>query len=90
MQPVFPNPLQHWKHWFDGAPELARRVVDAVDVPVIAAGSIDGPERVQAMRQAGVWAFTIGSAIFDGRFGGEPVRRQVDTVLRMPAPCSST
>ena len=69
------------------APELARRVVDAVDVPVIAAGSIDRPERVQAMRQAGVWAFTIGSAIFDRRFGDASVRRQVDSVLRMPATC---
>ncbi len=76
---------------FDGnAPELARQVVEAVNVPVIAAGSIDRPERVQAMRQAGVWAFTVGSAIFDGRFLGEPVRRQVDTILQMPSICTST
>ena len=69
---------------FDGdAAKLARRVVQAVDIPVIAAGSIDGPARVQAMRQAGAWAFTVGSAVFDGRFLTEPVRQQVEAILGM-------
>jgi hypothetical protein len=44
------------------APGLACQVVQAVKKPVIAAGSIDRPERVQAMRAAGMWAFTVGSA----------------------------
>lgn len=61
---------------------LTQRVVKAVSVPVIAAGSIDSAERVQAMRQAGVWAFTVGSAVFDGSFLGEPVRQQIDNILR--------
>jgi hypothetical protein len=63
------------------APELARQVVKAVGVPVIAAGSIDRPERVQAMRQAGVWAFTVGSAVFDGRFLPGPLPQRVDAIL---------
>jgi hypothetical protein len=71
------------------APDLARRVVQAVDLPVIAAGSIDSAVRVRAMRQAGVWAFTVGSAVFDGRFLPEPVpqqvSQQVDVLLRMAA-----
>jgi NAD(P)H-dependent flavin oxidoreductase YrpB (nitropropane dioxygenase family) len=49
----------------DGA-ELAAAVVEAVDVPVIAAGSVDSPERIQALNEAGVWGFTIGSAILSG------------------------
>jgi tryptophan synthase alpha subunit len=61
---------------------LAKRVVEAVTVPVIAAGSIDSAERLQAMRQAGVWAFTVGSAVFDGSFLDEPVPQQIDTILR--------
>jgi hypothetical protein len=61
---------------------LTQRVVKAVSVPVIAAGSIDRAERVQAMRQAGVWAFTVGSAVFDGSFLGEPVPQQIDNILR--------
>jgi hypothetical protein len=63
--------------------ELARRVVQAVDVPVIAAGSIDRAERVQAMLQAGVWGFTVGTAVFDGSFLAEPVAQQVDNILRL-------
>lgn len=62
--------------------ELTRRVVKAVSVPVIAAGSIDSAERVQAMRQAGAWAFTVGSAVFDGSFLDEPVPQQIDKILR--------
>lgn len=61
--------------------ELTRRVVKAVSVPVIAAGSIDSAARVQAMRQAGAWAFTVGSAVFDGSFLDEPVPQQIDRIL---------
>jgi hypothetical protein len=35
---------------------------------LICAGSIDSPARVQALREAGCDAFTIGSAAFDGSF----------------------
>lgn len=61
--------------------QLAQRVVRAVNVPVIAAGSIDRAERVQAMRRAGVWGFTVGSAVFDGGFLTEPVPQQIDNIL---------
>jgi hypothetical protein len=63
--------------------DLTRRVVKAVKVPVIAAGSIDCAERVQAMRRAGAWAFTVGSAVFDGSFLSEPVPQQIDNILRL-------
>jgi hypothetical protein len=43
--------------------ELTRHVVEAVDVPVIAAGSIDGETRVKAMIDADTWGFTVGSAL---------------------------
>lgn len=50
---------------------------------VIVAGSVNSPERVQALRAAGVDAFTIGSAVFDGSFaprkGG--IRAQLREVL---------
>jgi hypothetical protein len=35
---------------------------------LICAGSVDSPMRIQALRQAGCDAFTIGSAAFDGSF----------------------
>jgi CheY-like chemotaxis protein len=50
----------------DGA-ELAAAVAGAVDVPVIAAGSVDSPARIAALNEAGVWGFTIGSAILAGQ-----------------------
>lgn len=65
------------------APALTRAVVEAVKLPVIAAGSIDSEQRVQAMREAGVWAFTVGSAVFDGDFLLEPVGQQIDTILNL-------
>jgi hypothetical protein len=62
-------------------PLLTQQVVQAVNKPVIAAGSIDSHARVQAMREAGAWAFTVGSALFDGAFIEAPIRTQVHTIL---------
>jgi pyridoxal biosynthesis lyase PdxS len=64
-------------------PDLAKQVVQAVKKPVIAAGSIDRPERVQAMRAAGMWAFTVGSALFDGLFPANAMKSQVESVLEL-------
>lgn len=64
-------------------PALARAVVDSVKVPVIAAGSIHSFERVQAMQAAGVWGFTVGSALFERSFPFDPVRSQVDAILEL-------
>ncbi|HEY1944186.1 MAG TPA: 4-hydroxythreonine-4-phosphate dehydrogenase [Roseiarcus sp.] len=47
---------------------LMRAVADAVDKPVIVAGSIDGPARVAAVAASGAAGFTIGSAAIDGVF----------------------
>ncbi|MGL4232527.1 MAG: 4-hydroxythreonine-4-phosphate dehydrogenase [Casimicrobium sp.] len=69
---------------FNGdAPTLARRVVQAVSKPVIAAGSIDRPERVLAMREAGARAFTVGSALFDGLFPANAMKAQIESVLQL-------
>lgn len=62
---------------------LVRSVVDAVDVPVIAAGSVDSAEKIGRLSDAGVWGFTVGSAIFDGTFTGGSVRERVERVLAM-------
>lgn len=62
---------------------LTRRVVAAVDMPVIAAGSINGPERVATMLEAGVWGFTVGSAIFEGAFLTHGVETQVERILSL-------
>ena len=64
-------------------PALAKAVVNAVRLPVIAAGSIHTADRVAAMQHAGVWGFTVGSALFDGAFQTDPIRSQVQTILEL-------
>jgi hypothetical protein len=68
---------------FDGDVEaLTAAVVERSAGPVIAAGSVDSLERIAALIRLGVWGFTIGGAIFDGRFAGAPsVAAQIETVL---------
>jgi hypothetical protein len=45
---------------------LVEAVVEASPLPVIAAGSVDSAERIRALADRGVWAFTIGTAALDG------------------------
>ena len=62
---------------------LIAAVVQAVEVPVIAAGSIASQERIRTVAQLGVWGFTVGSAVFANAFkGGEPnLRGQIEAIL---------
>lgn len=70
---------------YDGDAEaLVGNLVAAVRVPVIAAGSIDSDARIEAMRRAGVWGFTIGKAVLDGEFvPNAPLLDQLRHVLRV-------
>jgi hypothetical protein len=71
---------------YDGDVErLMAAVTAAVRVPVIAAGSIDRVERIEAVGRCGAWGFTVGGAIFEGRFGPGPVAAQARTVLEASA-----
>lgn len=47
---------------------LVRAARAATPGQVIVAGSVNGPGRIRALREAGADAFTIGSAAFDGSF----------------------
>jgi len=72
---------------YDGDVEaLVASVVAAASGPVIAAGSVDSMARIDALVRIGVWAFTIGGAIFDGRFGDpDDLAGQVGAVLERVA-----
>jgi len=48
--------------------ELVRKVDDAVDVPIVSAGSINSLDRVQETIDQGIWGFTIGGAFFEKKF----------------------
>jgi len=61
---------------------LTRAVVESVDGPVIAAGSVATLEQIADLEAAGAWGFTIGGAIFEARLpGGPTVAGQVEAVL---------
>ena len=47
---------------------LLKKVVRAVEIPVVSAGSIASFERIAEVQESGAWGFTIGSAFFEGAF----------------------
>ncbi len=48
--------------------DLVLAVRDAVDVPIVSAGSINSFNRLQETIDQGVWGFTIGGAFFEKKF----------------------
>ena len=82
-----------------GADLLAYRSVDAEPLALveaaraalsgalIVAGSIDTPDQIQALAAAGVDAFTIGTAAFEGAFSPdkEGLRAQIEDILAAAA-----
>ena len=61
---------------------LLEAVLDAIEIPVIAAGSVNSAERIGALVDHGVWAFTIGTAALDGELvPGAPLADQLRYVL---------
>lgn len=70
--------------WAGDVPVLVQAVTAASRGPVIAAGSVDSAERINALAAAGAWAFTIGGAVFDARLpAGPSVREQVACALEL-------
>jgi hypothetical protein len=69
---------------YDGdVDELVEAVVKATYLPVIAAGSFDSAERIEALGERGVWGFTIGTAALDGKLvAGAPLAGQLEYALR--------
>jgi hypothetical protein len=68
---------------YDGdVAKLVREVAAATSLPLICAGSVDSVARIEALRDLGVWAFTIGTAALDGAFvPGKPLGDQLRLVV---------
>ncbi len=58
---------------------LNKRFVEEVDAPVCIAGSVNSFERLEEIKAADPWSFTIGSAFFDNKFGAT-FKEQIDKV----------
>lgn len=61
------------------AEQLISEIVSKTNMPVCVAGSIDGYDRLQFVKDIQPWAFTIGSAFFDQKFGSS-IAEQIDIV----------
>jgi uncharacterized protein related to proFAR isomerase len=72
---------------YDGdVDELVEAVVKATYLPVIAAGSVDSAQRIEALGERGVWAFTIGTAALDGKLvSAAPLAAQLEYVMQAAA-----
>ena len=51
--------------------EVIRVLLKKVSFPVVVAGSIASFERIDIVNKLNPWTFTIGSALFDGKFGSD-------------------
>jgi len=58
--------------------EPVERVVDAVDIPVVASGGVATLPDVRALRDAGAAAVVVGTALYEGRFTLEEARAAVE------------
>lgn len=61
------------------AAELNKQFVSKVDAPVVIAGSINSFSKLDELKEASPWAFTIGGAFFENRFNGT-FSEQIDKV----------
>lgn len=61
------------------AQELIAAMVSQSGLPVCVAGSIDSVERLQFIKDVQPWAFTIGSAFFEHKFG-DSIAEQINRV----------
>jgi hypothetical protein len=60
---------------------LVESVLSAVSKPVIAAGSVNSVERIHELRELGVWAFTVGGAVFEATFPAPADNRSQITAI---------
>lgn len=67
---------------FEGdAIKLNSEFVKALQVPVCLAGSVNTYERLNEVKATGAWAFTIGGAFFEKKFGNKSFGEQIDDVI---------
>jgi hypothetical protein len=82
MDGVYGLDLLTYRHPAADPEALTKAVADASLGPVIAAGSVQGEAQIRLLDRAGAWAFTVGSAIFEGLLqGGPALDAQVRSVL---------
>ncbi|MGZ0747022.1 1-(5-phosphoribosyl)-5-[(5-phosphoribosylamino)methylideneamino]imidazole-4-carboxamide isomerase [Haloparvum sp. AD34] len=62
--------------------EAVERVVDAVDIPVVASGGVAAVDDVVALRDAGAAAVVVGTALYEGEFTLQEAQQAVENERR--------
>ncbi|GGN12251.1 1-(5-phosphoribosyl)-5-[(5-phosphoribosylamino)methylideneamino]imidazole-4-carboxamide isomerase [Halarchaeum nitratireducens] len=57
--------------------DVVSRVVDAVDIPVVASGGVAALDDITALREAGAAAVVVGTALYEGNFTLAEARERV-------------
>lgn len=65
--------------YIDDAEQLISEMVEKTGRPVCVAGSVDSYDRLRFIKKVQPWAFTIGSAFFENKFGST-FAEQIDNV----------
>lgn len=60
---------------------LARAFVRAINLPVVIAGSIGSFNQLDVIKELHPWAFTVGSAFFEHKFGHAAIGEQIEEVI---------
>jgi hypothetical protein len=77
------NLLAYRREPVSEVPQLIKAVQEKVGLPLIIAGSINSFERIEKMKELGVWTFTIGGAINDRHFvPGGTIKENINAVLK--------
>jgi phosphoribosylformimino-5-aminoimidazole carboxamide ribotide isomerase len=58
--------------------ERVKRVVEAVDVPVVASGGVASIEDIRALKDAGAAAVVVGTALYEGAFTLQAAKAAVE------------
>ena len=62
---------------------LIKKLVHTLTMPVIVAGSVGSFERIDVVNSLNPWAFTIGTALFDGEFTNDfAIKAQLEAVIQ--------
>lgn len=65
--------------YIDDAEKLISDLVSKAGIPVCVAGSVDSYDRLRFIKKVQPWAFTIGSAFFENKFGST-IAEQINNV----------
>jgi uncharacterized protein related to proFAR isomerase len=61
---------------------LFNKVIETLKVPIIVAGNVSNFQQIDELKRRNIWGFTIGGAIFEGKFDmRKSIKEQIQVVI---------